>query len=169
MWCVLIAAPEPQATTTGHSRGSSRGSPRDRRRRFLPQHQMPAGHHARAVSISVSFAFVRGRPPATTRLLRRTSRTAPTGRGHTTRGLKIGRPTVRPRPWPPHTAGRAVTTARPSRSIPWYPHLQRGFIGIHEVSRLVPPAIRSVVSHLPMISNGRAVSSKAILRPSSPA
>ena len=57
---------------------------------------------SRVVSISVSFAFVRGRPPATARLLRRTSWTVPTGAGHTTKVLKIGRSAVRPRPWPPY-------------------------------------------------------------------
>jgi hypothetical protein len=54
---------------------------------------------ARAVSISVSFAFVRGRPPATARLFRCRSRTVPTGNGHCTGVLKIGRSAVRPRPW----------------------------------------------------------------------
>jgi hypothetical protein len=54
---------------------------------------------ARAVSISVSFAFVRGRPPATARLFRCRSRTMPTGNGHCTGVLKIGRSAVRPRPW----------------------------------------------------------------------
>jgi hypothetical protein len=56
----------------------------------------------RVVSISVSFAFVRGRPPATARPLRRRSRTVPNGHGHCTGVLKIGRSAVRPRPWPPY-------------------------------------------------------------------
>jgi hypothetical protein len=55
---------------------------------------------SRVVSISVSFAFVRGRPPATTRLFQRRSRTVPIGGGHCTGVLKIGRSAVRPRPWP---------------------------------------------------------------------
>ncbi|MGH3791748.1 MAG: hypothetical protein ACRDRU_15475 [Pseudonocardiaceae bacterium] len=58
------------------------------------------GHHARVVSISVSFTFVHEHPPTIARLLRRTSWTVPTGDGQTTGVLKIGRSTVRPRPWP---------------------------------------------------------------------
>jgi len=54
----------------------------------------------RVVSLSVSFVFVRGHPPATARPFRRRSRTVPTGYEFITGVLKIGRSTVRPRPWP---------------------------------------------------------------------
>jgi hypothetical protein len=79
--------------------------PHTRRRLTLTNGQGPVGcpldKTARVVSISVSFAFVRGHPPTVARTLRRRSRTVPTGGGHCTGVLKIGRSTVRPRPWPP--------------------------------------------------------------------
>src|SRR5262249_26211682 len=48
----------------------------------------------RIVSIFVSFAFVRRRSPVTAWIIRRRSRTVPTGHGHTTGVLKIGRSAV---------------------------------------------------------------------------
>jgi hypothetical protein len=63
---------------------------------------MSAEENTGTVSISVSFEFVRERPPSVARTLRRRSRTVPIGDGHCTGVLKIGRSAVRPRPWPPH-------------------------------------------------------------------
>jgi hypothetical protein len=68
--------------------------------RHLPPMIVPALPGPRVVSISVSFASVRGHPPTTARMLRLRSRTVPAGDGHTTGVLKIGRSAVRPRPWP---------------------------------------------------------------------
>ena len=55
----------------------------------LPAPSPPRVPMPRVVSFSGSFVFVRGRPPATARPLRRRSWTAPTGRGHNTGVLKI--------------------------------------------------------------------------------
>lgn len=56
-----------------------------RRRLVREKTSSQLGETARVVSISVSFVFVRGRPPATARLFRCRSRTVPTGDEHCTK------------------------------------------------------------------------------------
>ena len=56
---------------------------------------------AHAVSISVSFAFIRRCPPIAARIFRRRSRTVAIEYERITVVLKIGRSAARLRPWPP--------------------------------------------------------------------